>query len=66
MGVDIIFEGNVVIIWGVDYFVGVLVMVIDFWVLVSLVIVGLVVDGDIIVDWIYYIDCGYECIEEKL
>lgn len=40
-------------------------MVIDLCVFVSLVIVGLVVEGDILIDCIYYIDCGYECIEEK-
>lgn len=32
----------------------------------SLVIAGLVADGDTIVDRIYHIDRGYECIEEKL
>lgn len=44
---------------------GVLIMVIDLCVLVCLVLVGLVVEGDIIVDCVYYIDCGYENIEEK-
>jgi len=32
----------------------------------SLVIAGLMADGDTIVDRIYHIDRGYECIEEKL
>lgn len=32
----------------------------------SLVIAGLVADGDTIVDRIYHIDRGYECIEEKM
>jgi UDP-N-acetylglucosamine 1-carboxyvinyltransferase len=32
----------------------------------SLVIAGLVADGDTIIDRIYHIDRGYECIEEKL
>jgi len=32
----------------------------------SLVIAGLVADGDTVVDRIYHIDRGYECIEEKL
>ena len=31
----------------------------------SLVIAGLVADGDTVVDRIYHIDRGYECIEEK-
>jgi len=30
------------------------------------VIAGLVADGETIVDRIYHIDRGYECIEEKL
>ncbi len=32
----------------------------------SLVIAGLVAEGETIVDRIYHIDRGYECIEEKL
>jgi UDP-N-acetylglucosamine 1-carboxyvinyltransferase len=32
----------------------------------SLVLAGLVAQGDTIVDRIYHIDRGYECIEEKL
>ena len=32
----------------------------------SLVIAGLVASGETIVDRIYHIDRGYECIEEKL
>ena len=32
----------------------------------SLVIAGLVADGETVVDRIYHIDRGYECIEEKL
>ena len=33
---------------------------------VSLVLAGLVAEGDTVVDRIYHIDRGYECIEEKL
>jgi len=32
----------------------------------SLVIAGLVAEGDTVVERIYHIDRGYECIEEKL
>jgi len=32
----------------------------------SLVIAGLVAEGETVVDRIYHIDRGYECIEEKL
>ena len=32
----------------------------------SLVLAGLVAEGETVVDRIYHIDRGYECIEEKL
>jgi UDP-N-acetylglucosamine 1-carboxyvinyltransferase len=32
----------------------------------ALVIAGLVAEGETVVDRIYHIDRGYECIEEKL
>jgi UDP-N-acetylglucosamine 1-carboxyvinyltransferase len=32
----------------------------------SLVLAGLVADGDTAVDRVYHIDRGYECLEEKL
>ncbi|HNE27312.1 MAG TPA: UDP-N-acetylglucosamine 1-carboxyvinyltransferase, partial [Pseudomonadales bacterium] len=32
----------------------------------SLVIAGLVADGQTVIDRIYHIDRGYECIEEKM
>ncbi len=32
----------------------------------SLVVAGLVAEGQTLVDRIYHIDRGYECIEEKL
>jgi UDP-N-acetylglucosamine 1-carboxyvinyltransferase len=32
----------------------------------SLIIAGLVASGETVVDRIYHIDRGYECIEEKL
>ncbi|NNL57749.1 MAG: UDP-N-acetylglucosamine 1-carboxyvinyltransferase, partial [Pseudomonadales bacterium] len=32
----------------------------------SLVIAGLCAEGDTLVDRIYHIDRGYECIEEKM
>lgn len=51
---------------GSEILSGVLVMVIDLCVLVLLILVGLMVSGEIIIDCIYYFDCGYENIEEKL
>lgn len=35
-------------------------MVMDLCVFVSLVLVGLVVEGEIIVNWVYYFDWGFE------
>ena len=66
MGADITVEGNTVIIKGVDHLTGAPVMATDLRASASLVIAGLVADGDTIVDRIYHIDRGYECIEEKL
>ena len=66
MGADITLEGNAAIIKGVDHLTGAPVMATDLRASASLVIAGLVSDGDTIVDRIYHIDRGYECIEEKL
>jgi len=66
MGADIALEGNAAIIKGVDHLTGAPVMATDLRASASLVIAGLMADGDTIVDRIYHIDRGYECIEEKL
>ncbi|MDY6799573.1 MAG: UDP-N-acetylglucosamine 1-carboxyvinyltransferase, partial [Pseudomonadota bacterium] len=66
MGADIALEGNAAIIKGVDHLTGAPVMATDLRASASLVIAGLVAEGDTIVDRIYHIDRGYECIEEKL
>ena len=66
MGADIKLEGNTAIITGVDRLKGAPIMATDLRASASLVIAGLVADGDTLVDRIYHIDRGYECIEEKL
>lgn len=66
MGADIGIEGNTCIIKGVETLTGAPVMATDLRASASLVIAGMVADGDTIVDRIYHIDRGYECIEEKL
>ena len=68
MGAQIRLEGNntTAIVEGVPSLHGAPVMANDLRASVSLVIAGLVADGDTIVDRIYHIDRGYECIEEKL
>ncbi|WP_426416097.1 UDP-N-acetylglucosamine 1-carboxyvinyltransferase [Aestuariirhabdus sp. LZHN29] len=66
MGADITVEGNTSIVRGVDKLKSAPVMATDLRASASLVIAGLVAEGDTIVDRIYHIDRGYECIEEKL
>ena len=66
LGADIRLEGNTAIISGVPRLTGAPVMATDLRASASLVLAGLVADGDTVVDRIYHIDRGYECIEEKL
>ncbi len=66
MGADIRLEGNTAISRGVERLTGAPVMATDLRASASLVLAGLVADGDTVVDRIYHIDRGYECIEEKL
>jgi len=58
-------EGNTAIVTGVERLKAAPVMASDLRASASLVIAGLVADGDTVVDRIYHIDRGYECIEEK-
>ena len=66
MGAAIKLEGNTVIVQGVDKLHAAPVMATDLRASASLVLAGLVADGETIVDRIYHIDRGYERIEEKL
>ena len=66
MGADIAIEGNTAIINGKQSLKGAPVMATDLRASASLVIAGLVANGETRVDRIYHIDRGYECIEEKL
>ncbi len=66
MGADIRLEGNTAIIQGVTRLTGAPVMATDLRASASLVVAALVAEGDTVVDRIYHIDRGYECIEEKL
>ena len=66
MGADIRLEGNTVISKGVKRLTGAPVMATDLRASASLVLAGLVADGETVVDRIYHIDRGYENIEEKL
>ncbi len=66
MGASIQIEGNTAIVTGQAGLNGAPVMASDLRASASLVIAGLVASGETIVDRIYHIDRGYECIEEKL
>jgi len=66
MGADLALKGNTVVSNGVEQLTGAPVMATDLRASASLVLAGLVANGDTMVDRIYHIDRGYECIEEKL
>jgi UDP-N-acetylglucosamine 1-carboxyvinyltransferase len=66
MGADIHVEGNSAITRGVEKLKAAPVMATDLRASASLILAGLVAKGETVVDRIYHIDRGYECIEEKL
>lgn len=66
MGANIAVQGNTATVNGVEQLRGAPVMASDLRASAALVIAGLVASGETIVDRIYHIDRGYECIEEKL
>ncbi len=66
MGANINVTGNTAIVTGVDKLVAAPVMATDLRASASLILAGLIAEGQTVVDRIYHIDRGYECIEEKL
>lgn len=66
MGAQISLQGNTAVVTGVETLKGAPVMASDLRASASLVIAGLIAEGETTVDRIYHIDRGYECIEEKL
>ena len=66
MGANISLSGNTAVVRGVNQLKAAPVMATDLRASASLVLAGLVAEGETIVDRIYHIDRGYECIEEKL
>jgi UDP-N-acetylglucosamine 1-carboxyvinyltransferase len=66
LGANIEIEGNTAMIFGVDALTGATVMATDLRASASLVIAGLVAEGETIIDRIYHLDRGYERIEERL
>jgi len=65
MGADIRVEGNTAYIKGVKQLHGAPVMATDLRASASLILAGLVAEGETVVNRVYHIDRGYELIEEK-
>jgi UDP-N-acetylglucosamine 1-carboxyvinyltransferase len=66
LGADIRIDGNTAVVTGVERLQGATVMATDLRASASLVIAGLVAEGETIIERIYHLDRGYERIEEKL
>jgi UDP-N-acetylglucosamine 1-carboxyvinyltransferase len=66
LGARIQIDGKVAVVEGVERLSGATVMATDLRASASLVIAGLVADGETIVDRIYHLDRGYDHMESKL
>jgi UDP-N-acetylglucosamine 1-carboxyvinyltransferase len=66
LGADIRVDGHTAVIRGVQQLSGAPVMATDLRASASLILAGLVADGETVIDRIYHLDRGYENIEEKL
>ncbi|HEX9625402.1 MAG TPA: UDP-N-acetylglucosamine 1-carboxyvinyltransferase [Acidiferrobacterales bacterium] len=66
MGANIELRGNTAVVRGVERLSGAPVMATDLRASASLVLAALVAESQTVIDRIYHIDRGYECIEEKL
>ena len=66
LGADIRVDGHTAVVRGSDALSGAPVMATDLRASASLILAGLVADGDTVIDRIYHLDRGYERIEAKL
>jgi len=66
LGANIQIDGKVAMIEGVQRLSGATVMATDLRASASLVIAGLVAEGETVVDRIYHLDRGYDRMEAKL
>ena len=66
LGADIKIDGNTAVVRGKERLDGATVMATDLRASASLVIAGLVAQGETLVDRIYHLDRGYENLEQKL
>ena len=66
LGADIRIDGNTAVVQGVAGLQGATVMATDLRASASLVIAGLVAEGETVIERIYHLDRGYERLEDKL
>ena len=66
LGADIRIDGNMALVQGVDRLEGATVMATDLHASASLVVAGLVAEGETLIERIYHLDRGYERLESKL
>ncbi|MFT3760929.1 UDP-N-acetylglucosamine 1-carboxyvinyltransferase [Thauera sp.] len=66
LGADIRIDGNTAVVQGVDRLQGATVMATDLRASASLVVAGLVAEGETVIERIYHLDRGYEGLEAKL
>ena len=66
LGANIQIEGNNAVVRGVERLQGATVMATDLRASASLIVAGLVAQGETLIDRIYHLDRGYEKIEDKL
>jgi UDP-N-acetylglucosamine 1-carboxyvinyltransferase len=66
LGANIAVEGNTAVVQGVPRLAGAPVMATDLRASASLVVAGLVAEGETLIDRIYHLDRGYEAMEAKL
>lgn len=66
LGADIRIDGNTAVVTGVGRLDGATVMATDLRASASLVVAGLVAEGETLIERIYHLDRGYEHLEQKL
>ncbi len=66
LGADIKIDGNTAVVRGSDRLQGATVMATDLRASASLVVAGLVAQGETLIDRIYHLDRGYEHLDQKL
>jgi UDP-N-acetylglucosamine 1-carboxyvinyltransferase len=66
LGADITLQGDTAIVTGREKLFGAPVMATDLRASVTLVLAGLVAEGQTVINRVYHLDRGYERLEEKL